>query len=262
MKKTLILILAALLFIGGIVGASALYRQLSTELGGNSQLQSWTGGASFTPGEGGTEQPGEGEGDPALPPSGEGDPTLPPDGEGDPTLPPDGEGDPTLPPDGEEDPEQPDGGGDPVLPPEEEPEPPAVFSAPDFTVLDENGNTVRLSDFLGKPIVVNFWATWCYYCKAEMADFNRAYEEFSDVQFVMVNATDGVRETVASAKKYVADNGFGFDLFFDVNGEAVHAYGITGFPSTFFINASGEPVAYATGMLDYATLARGIGMIS
>ena len=292
MKRNITLLIVAILLVGGIIGASSLYRHLSDDYGNPSQLQDWTGGlGAQLPSNGGVvggTQPDEG-GDPVVPPAeggGEtepdegGDPVVPPaegggetepDEGGDPVVPPaegggetepDEGGDPVVPPAEGGGKTEPDEGGDPVVPPVEEPQKPIEWQAPDFTVLDENGNYIKLSDFAGKPIVVNFWATWCYYCKAEMADFNRAYEEFPDVQFVMVNATDGVRETVASAKKYVADNGFGFDLFFDVNGDAVRAYGITGFPSTFFINANGEPIAYASGMLDHETLVRGIGMIT
>ena len=62
-------------------------------------------------------------------------------------------------------------------------------------------------------MVLNFWATWCYYCKEEMPDFDEASKLYPDVQFLMVNATDGVRETVDAAKKYVEENGFDFEVF-------------------------------------------------
>ena len=71
---------------------------------------------------------------------------------------------------------------------------------PDFTVVDEEGNPVSLSDFFGKPIILNFWASWCGPCKSEMPDFEEAYLEYGDViQFLMVNCTDGSRETVEGA---------------------------------------------------------------
>lgn len=136
------------------------------------------------------------------------------------------------------------------------------FAAPDFTVLDNDGNEVRLSDFKGKPIVLNFWATWCYYCKEEMPDFNKAYKEYPDVQFLMVNATDGVQETMESAKNYVKQQGFDFDVFYDTKLEAVNSYYVTGFPATFFIDKDGNLVTHASGMIDYDTLIKGIGMIS
>ena len=135
------------------------------------------------------------------------------------------------------------------------------FSAPDFTVLDMEGKEVSLSDFKGKPVVLNFWATWCYYCKEEMPDFNKAYKEFPEVQFLMVNATDGVQETKEKAEAYVKENGFDFEVFFDTNREAVTNYQVTGYPATFFVDADGNLVTYASGMIDYETLKKGIGMI-
>ncbi len=136
------------------------------------------------------------------------------------------------------------------------------YSAPDFTVVDYGGNKVRLSDFKGKPVVLNFWATWCYYCKEEMPDFNKAYKKYPDVQFLMVNATDGVRETVATAKKYVEKEKFDFDVFFDTELQAVNNYYVTGFPATFFIDKDGNLVTYANGMINYEQLENGIKLIT
>ena len=138
----------------------------------------------------------------------------------------------------------------------------AQLAAPDFTVLDSEGNEVQLSDYVGKPIVLNFWATWCYYCKEEMPDFDRAYEKYPDVQFLMVNATDGIQETMASAKEYVEQEDFQFDVFFDTNFDAVNAYQVSGFPATFFIDENGNLVTYGRGMLDFETLEKGIQMIT
>lgn len=136
------------------------------------------------------------------------------------------------------------------------------LAAPDFTVFDADGNEVHLSDYKGKPVVLNFWATWCYYCKVEMPDFHKAYEKYPDVQFLMVNATDGVRETMESAKEYIAQEGFQFDVFYDTELDAVNTYYVTGFPSTFFIDKDGNLVTYSSGMLDFETLEKGIQMIT
>lgn len=138
----------------------------------------------------------------------------------------------------------------------------AQLAAPDFTVLDSEGNEVQLSDYVGKPIVLNFWATWCYYCKEEMPDFDKAYEAYPEVQFLMVNATDGVQETMESAQEYIQQEGFQFDVFYDTQLEAVNAYYVTGFPATYFIDAQGNLVTRSRGMLDYNTLVKGIGMIT
>lgn len=134
--------------------------------------------------------------------------------------------------------------------------------APNFTVYDENGNEVKLSDYKGKPVVINFWATWCYYCKEEMPDFNKAYKEYPDVQFLMINATDGVQETKQQAMQYVEDEGYDFPVFYDTELSAVNAYYVSSFPTTFFIDENGELVTYANGMLDYDTLVKGISFLT
>ena len=136
-----------------------------------------------------------------------------------------------------------------------------VGNAPNFIVQDKDGNAVQLSDFAGKPVVINFWATWCGYCKLEMPDFDRAYREYPDVVFLMINATDGVYATRAKADAYVAQEGFAFDVYYDVTGAAQNAYNLTGYPTTVFINAQGDVVAKEVGMISYETLLQGISLI-
>lgn len=136
------------------------------------------------------------------------------------------------------------------------------YAAPDFTVFDKDGNPVRLSDYKGKPVVLNFWATWCYYCKKEMPDFNEAYKLYPDVQFLMVNATDGVQETMETAKKYIEKENFDFDVFYDTELQALNAYYVNAFPQTFFIDAKGNLISQGNGRLDMDSLKRGIAMIT
>ena len=247
MKQKILWIAVALLLVFGIVGAGILYNYLGELYDAKDPLQSWGDGTSI-PSPGGNSE---------TPPGGN---PVAPDGGG-PTVP--DEGDPTVPDEGDPGGDEPDpDGGDPATPPVGDKEPPATMTAPNFTVVDEHGNSVRLSDLVGKPIVLNFWATWCGYCRKEMPDFDRAARENPNVQFVMVNATDGVRETVKSAKQYIDQYDFAFDVYFDTGLEALSAYGVNAFPCTFFINAAGEVVVWKSGVLNYETVLRGISFIT
>lgn len=143
----------------------------------------------------------------------------------------------------------------------EETEPPKV-EAPDFTVVDADGTEVKLSDYVGKPIVLNFWASWCSPCKSEMPEFNAAWEELDgEVQFLMVNMTDGARETVESAREYVEGEGFTFPVLFDTKSEAAIAYSAYSLPTTYFIDAEGYVTARAVGAIDGETLQKGLDLI-
>ena len=135
--------------------------------------------------------------------------------------------------------------------------------APDFTAVDAQENQVSLSDYFGKPIVLNFWASWCGPCKSEMPEFDEAYLARGDeIQFLMVNMTDGTRETLDIAKTFVTDSGYSFPVLYDIDQKAAMIYGVTSLPTTLFINAGGEMVAYAMGAIDGETLQRGIDMIT
>lgn len=137
--------------------------------------------------------------------------------------------------------------------------PPERVAVPDFHVLDEEGNSVALSSLFGKPIVLNFWASWCPPCKSEMPDFNEVYlEKGEDVHFVMVDLTDGSRETIEKAKEYIASSGFAFPVYFDTEGEAAIAYGITAIPTTVIIDSEGYLVSGTKGPLTKKKLLEGV----
>lgn len=135
--------------------------------------------------------------------------------------------------------------------------------APDMTVYDREGKEVHLLDYIGKPIVLNFWASWCGPCQMEMPDFNEKYQELGEeVQFLMINMTDGSRETVEKASAFIEEQGYGFPVFYDTEFDAANTYGASSLPTTFFIDAQGKVTAQAKGAIDGETLQRGIDMIT
>lgn len=134
--------------------------------------------------------------------------------------------------------------------------------APDFTALDADGNEVQFYDYLGKPIVLNFWASWCGPCQMEMPEFEEAYKNYGDkINFLMVNMTDGSRETVDTASEFISTSGYTFPVFYDTEQQAAYGYGVYSLPTTYFLDAEGYAIASAMGAINAETLQKGIDMI-
>ena len=137
---------------------------------------------------------------------------------------------------------------------------PRTYPAPDFTVVDREGTEHTLSQYFGKPIVLNFWASWCPPCKAEMPHFEEAYNNHTDVQFMMINATTS--DDRSAAEDFIADSGYTFPVFYDLEGTASYIYGTGSLPVTYFIDSEGNLVTYYPGSLSEEILEIGIGYIT
>ena len=133
--------------------------------------------------------------------------------------------------------------------------------APDFTVYDAQGNEVKLSDYLGTPVVINFWATWCPPCREEMPEFQRAYVRYGyKIQFLMINVASG-GDTVSVAENFVQKKGYTFPVFHDTDFDAADTYNVTGIPTTYFISADGYIVSYVVGSISGDALNQEINKI-
>lgn len=131
----------------------------------------------------------------------------------------------------------------------------------ELKLMDYEGYEINFTKFAGKPIVLNFWTSWCGYCKQEMPDFEKAAKAYPDVQFVMVNATCDKRETEVAARDYIESTNYDLDFYFDVNKEAVVEYNIRSYPTTYFLDSEGFIISYSPGSLDYDDLVECIEMI-
>lgn len=141
---------------------------------------------------------------------------------------------------------------------------PQSSPAPSFPMEDAQGNTVQLSDFLGqKPVFLNFWASTCPPCKQEMPDIQALYEQYGDqIQFVLVNVGAAMNDTREKAESYLSEEKFTFPVYYDIDYQAITAYGINSFPFSFFIDAQGNVVTYGKGMLSASLLQKGLNLIA
>ncbi|MEE9324494.1 MAG: TlpA disulfide reductase family protein [Dehalococcoidia bacterium] len=117
------------------------------------------------------------------------------------------------------------------------PAPKVGFPAPLFTLSDLEGNEVSLADLRGKAVVINFWATWCPPCRAEIPDLEAVYQKYNSqgVEFLGVDLLEN-REPVA---RYVARTGMSYTVLLDGEALVSRAYSLTALPTTYFLDRDG-----------------------
>lgn len=139
-------------------------------------------------------------------------------------------------------------------------EDPDKIMAPDFTLKDLSGNDIRLSDYGGKIVILNFWAVWCKYCIEEMPDFNtldKELEETGDAVILAVN----VQESKQTVQKYLTENDIGLKVLMDEDGAIASTYSVSGYPTTFIINPDGSLYAHIPGKTDIDILHKLLEMV-
>ncbi|HVO25333.1 MAG TPA: TlpA disulfide reductase family protein [Candidatus Margulisiibacteriota bacterium] len=126
----------------------------------------------------------------------------------------------------------------------------AGFPAPDFSLRDLDGHVRHLSDFRGKVVFLNLWATWCPPCRMEMPSMERLHQRLRGKDFVMLAVSED--ETGAAAvQPFIQEMGLTFPVLLDTEGTLPSRYGVTGYPETFLIDRGGRVVHHTIGPEDW-----------
>ena len=121
---------------------------------------------------------------------------------------------------------------------------------PNFTLTDLSGKNVSLSDYKGKVVVLNFLASWCPPCKAEMPEFNEMDREFKksgDTVLLAINMTDGRRETKKKVETFISEQKYKMRVLLDSEGKASNLFDIRYLPTTYVIDAEGTVTGQLVG---------------
>jgi len=124
--------------------------------------------------------------------------------------------------------------------------------APDFVLTDLDGNPIRLAELRGRPVVLNFWASWCGPCVEEFPLLREAASRTSSEDLVIIGIV--YQDRSEAAREFMARNGATWDAAMDPGERVAHAYGILGPPETFFIGRDGTIVARQLGQFSAGSL--------
>lgn len=130
----------------------------------------------------------------------------------------------------------------------------AGSSAPDFTAQTADGETIVLSDLRGRPVALNFWATWCAPCRVEMPELQSASERYAEDGLVILAVNAG--ESAETVRGFMDELGLTFPAVLDPDGEIVSLYGVRVFPTTIWIDVEGVIRGQHFGALDESLIER------
>ena len=119
------------------------------------------------------------------------------------------------------------------------PAPQKGFLAPDFTLETSSGEAITLSELRGRPVLLNFWASWCPPCRAEMPAMERAYQDHQAQGFLILGVNAANQDDPAQALAFTAAQRLTFPILFDSDGEVSRLYQVRALPSSFFIDSGG-----------------------
>ncbi len=119
--------------------------------------------------------------------------------------------------------------------------------APDFTLTDLDGNSVSLSDFRGRAVFINFWATWCPGCRVEMPEIEAVHQEYKDKDVVVIGVD--IREDEDTVRRFIESKGYSWTFVMDTTGEVTMNYRIIAIPTSFFLDEEGVITAIKTGAI-------------
>ena len=119
--------------------------------------------------------------------------------------------------------------------------------APDFQLESLDGQSVSLSGLQGNPVMLNFWATWCGPCRAEMPFIQEVYEDEEWREQGLVILAVNVGESSSTVQSFIEDNGLFFPVLLDKSKKVTRDYNISGIPTTFFIDKNGIMIDSAIG---------------
>jgi peroxiredoxin len=125
-------------------------------------------------------------------------------------------------------------------------------SAPECALEDVQGKRVKLEDFRGKVVLLDFWATWCHHCKGELPSLVKLYNEFKNSGFVVL-AIDR-REKKKIVQKYLEKKKLPFPVLLDTDGKVGNHYKVLALPDHFIIDRQGELIGRALGGRDWASV--------